>query len=59
VLGGMVQIKYSKRGIQYFIHNNLGVVVKFNHPEARVGDNLLYYGLMDFINEIGITSENS
>ena len=42
----------TSRGIQYFIDKNKRVYVSYCHPEARVPDNLLYYGLIDAVKEI-------
>lgn len=44
--------KQTSRGIEYFIDENGRVYVSYNHPEARVPDNLLYYGLIDAVKEI-------
>lgn len=43
--------KCTKRGIWYVEQNNK-IVVSYSHPEARVKDSLLYYGLIDAIKEI-------
>lgn len=40
------------RGIAFYWRAPGRVVVDFSHPEARVQDNLLHYGLVDAIREI-------
>jgi hypothetical protein len=53
VLGfGSLELKQTKRGIQYFNPEQNKYVVCFAHPEARIQDSLLHYGLLDAINEI-------
>jgi hypothetical protein len=44
--------KQSSRGIWYFIENTGRIVVSYSHPEARTKSCLLYYGLMDCVQEI-------
>lgn len=44
--------KETSRGIWYFIENTSRIVVSYVHPEARVKDCLLYYGLVDCMREI-------
>jgi hypothetical protein len=48
-------LEYSQtsRGIQYAKTNNR-YIIKYWHPEARCGNNLLFYGLIDALKEIGI-----
>lgn len=43
--------KMTKRGVSY-VSNNGQVIIDFNHPEARVSSNYLYYALIDAIKEI-------
>jgi len=49
---GQKKWKTTKRGIRYFERESNKYVVSFAHPEARVQDSLLVYGLLDTINEI-------
>jgi hypothetical protein len=51
-LGGEPRWKATRRGIRYREFQERRFVVSFAHPEARVGDCLLYYGLVDAIREI-------
>ena len=44
--------KQTKHGIWYVIEPNGRVVIEYSHPEARVKDCLLYYGLVDAVREI-------
>ena len=44
--------KQTSRGIDYFIDDNGRIYISYYHPEARVNDNLLYYGLIDAVKEI-------
>ncbi|MCR5271956.1 MAG: hypothetical protein K6E13_03120 [Lachnospiraceae bacterium] len=41
----------TSRGI-YFVRENGRIVISYSHPEARVKDSLLYYGLIDAVKEI-------
>ena len=43
--------KMTNRGIR-FIKDKSKVIVSYLHPEARVRDSMLYYGLMDAVKEI-------
>ncbi len=47
-----LELKQTKRGIQYFNLEQNKYVVWFAHPEARIQDSLLHYGLLDAIKEI-------
>jgi len=42
----------TKRGIQWYERKAKKYVISFVHPEARVQDSLLIYGLLDAIREI-------
>lgn len=42
----------TTRGIWYFREPNGRIVISYAHPEARVKDCLLYYGLVDAVREI-------
>jgi len=42
----------TTRGIDYHEYKRDKYVISYSHPEARVQDNLLYYGLLDAIREI-------
>jgi len=42
----------TSRGIWYFCLNPKTMYISYLHPEARVKDSLLYYGLIDAIKEI-------
>lgn len=44
--------KMTVRGIWYFHEPNGRIVISYAHPEARVKDCLLYYGLVDAVREI-------
>lgn len=45
---------HTKRGVPYYEFEDGKYFVKYAHPEARVGDNLLFYGLIDAIRELKI-----
>lgn len=47
-----LELKQTKRGIQYFTPEQNKYVIWFAHPEARIQDSLLHYGLLDAIKEI-------
>lgn len=47
-----IKQKTSARGIEYHEHKRKKYIISYSHPEARVQDNLLYYGLLDAIREI-------
>ncbi len=51
-LGGDPQWKTTRRGIWYHEFQQCKFVVSFAHPEARVANCLLYYGLIDALREI-------
>lgn len=41
----------SKRGVLFHEYQKRKFIVQYSHPEARVANNLLYYGLVDAIRE--------
>lgn len=43
---------YTKRGVPFYEYERNKFFVKYAHPEARVSDNLLFYGLVDAIREL-------
>jgi hypothetical protein len=43
---------HTKRGVPYYEFETDNYFVKYAHPEARVSDNLLFYGLIDAIREL-------
>lgn len=44
--------KQTKHGIWYVIEPSGRIIISYSHPEARVKDCLLYYGLVDAVREI-------
>ncbi len=46
----------THNGIDYYIEDGR-IFISFTHPEARIGDNFLYYTLMDAVREIFIKKE--
>lgn len=44
--------KMTMRGIWYHVYQSNRYVIEYSHPEARVADYLLYYGLVDAVREI-------
>ena len=42
----------TTRGIWYFREASGRIVISYAHPEARVKDCLLYYGLVDAVREV-------
>lgn len=42
----------TARGIWYHEYQKNKYIIQYSHPEARVADCLLYYGLLDAVNEI-------
>lgn len=44
--------KLTSRGVRVRPYGEQGWIIAFAHPEARVGDNLLYYGLVDAVREL-------
>jgi len=44
--------KTTEHGIWYSEFEKGRYIIKYAHPEARVSDNLLYYGLIDAIKEL-------
>ena len=49
-----IQLKWdkTKRGIEYCIDEFQRILISYLHPEARVRNNLLFYGLIDAVKEI-------
>ena len=47
-----VDWKQTRRGVNWYCRNNHKIVVIYPHPEARVQDSLLLYGLLDNLKEI-------
>ena len=45
----------TSKGIKYIRYDNNKFLILYHHPEARVKDNLLFYGLIDAIKELLIT----
>ena len=52
VVGHEFEWKTTKRGIYWYERDANKYVVSFSHPEARVQNSLLVYGLLDAIHEI-------
>jgi len=50
--------KITKRGIGFLEFMNNKYLISFSHPQARVQDCLLYYGLIDAVKEIWTSSKN-
>lgn len=44
--------KQTKHGIWYVVEPTGRIIVEYSHPEARIKDCLLYYGLVDAVREI-------
>lgn len=44
--------KMTSRGIWYVVEPNGRIIVSYAHPEARVKDSILYYGIVDAVREI-------
>lgn len=44
--------KMTTRGIWYHEYQKNKYIIQYSHPAARIADCLLYYGLLDAINEI-------
>src|SRR3989442_14089833 len=42
----------TRRGVPYYARSTGRFVVEYSHPEARVQDNLLCYGLIDAVREV-------
>lgn len=42
----------TSRGIEFFEFQTGKYYIEYSHPEARVSNNLLYYGLVDAVREI-------
>ncbi len=53
-----IDIKWemTHKGVRYVIDNNR-IIISYNHPEARVSPNFLYYLLMDALREINDKSK--
>lgn len=47
----------TSKGIWYVVEPSKRIVISYSHPEARVKDCLLYYGLIDAVREI-VAKEN-
>jgi len=54
LMGFKTNWKMTKRGIRFMEFMNSKYLISYSHPEARVQDCLLYYGLIDAIKEIGV-----
>jgi len=46
--------RQTSRGIWYHRLDSGAVVVSYAHPEARVADSLVFYGMVDAVSEIGV-----
>ncbi|MBS3938785.1 MAG: hypothetical protein KGZ50_09490 [Peptococcaceae bacterium] len=46
------QWRTTTRGVRYCTKGDSRFVIQYAHPEARVNDSLLYYGLIDAVKEI-------
>jgi hypothetical protein len=42
----------TTRGVEFLEYKPSQHVIAFSHPEARVAENLLFYGLVDAVREI-------
>lgn len=51
-LGAKPKWRLTRRGIWFHEFKPKQYVIAFSHPEARVAENLLYYGIVDAIREI-------
>ncbi len=51
---GHAEIKWriTKRGVWWYERCDRKYVISYNHPAARTSDSLLFYGLVDAVNEI-------
>ncbi|MDA3887166.1 MAG: hypothetical protein PF638_16385 [Candidatus Delongbacteria bacterium] len=47
--------KWTSRGVHYLEFDSGKILIDYSHPEARVSDNLLYYGLIDAVKEVVIS----
>ncbi|MGF1866928.1 hypothetical protein L4D15_16990 [Enterovibrio norvegicus] len=45
-------VRQTNRGINWFLNHNNKAVIMFSHPEARVQDSLLVYGLVDAVRDV-------
>ncbi len=52
IIKDKAQWEQTSRGIEYYEFEKGKYFIYYLHPEARVKDNLLYYGLIDAIKEI-------
>jgi len=50
--------KQTFRGIWYYEYDSGRFFISYSHPEARIQDSLLYYGLIDAIKELKTTGGN-
>ncbi|MBC7000700.1 hypothetical protein [Cytophaga sp. FL35] len=48
----------TKRGVLYYEYEKGKYFIEYAHPEARVADNLLYYGLVDAVRELKLKNSN-
>ena len=49
---GETRWKTTRRGVEFHELQPNRYLISYSHPEARVSDNLLYYGLIDAVREI-------
>ena len=49
---GKIKWEMTQRGVQYHEFQPSCYLISYSHPEARVSDNILYYGLIDAVREI-------
>ena len=52
IAGYKPEWKCTSRGIWYVVEDEKRIVISYSHPEARVKDCLLYYGIVDAVREI-------
>ena len=51
--------RQTRRGIRWYQWAREKFVIKYPHPEARVQDSLLHYGLIDAVNELLASTNRS
>ncbi len=51
-LMNIIDKKQTSRGVEYLSLADGNYIINFSHPEARIADNILLYGLLDAILEI-------
>ena len=56
IMGNAIEWKMTTRGILYYIDSSNTIMISFLHPEARVKQCLLHYGLIDALKEILISN---